>query len=590
MTGLLKNELIKAVSRKGYRTLLVLLAIAFLLIPTVISLVGVSIFSEEEKSPADWAEEMYLMADYYASSDPIYSDYWTAKGEAADFFAELGENWKYSYFNRQNLNLLFPERSEEYYGTGIEDLFSAVRAWEIIEGGAISDLELYDSPIGYTVYETYFVTEKYNYSAEDGLWYGTEGEALNGNPYTPDEIRAARESAENDLAEACARVKTFTVADILDRCSETVDAKREQALGTVSSKNPDEAAEELSRRLEICDMADRMIEHLRGELTTLDGEWRVDFLNNFISAGEIHSDYYSVPMSESKFLSLYNSDADYTYEKYVKEAEKKRAAAEGGLAMAEYAVINNIPPEKCESYSKYLLYLSIDTCASVARIFMIVLAAGILTSEFSSGTIKLLLVRPKKRWKILASKMLALLTIHVLLVIAGTLCSTLICTVFGAGDIFTPDLAYRGGSVKEIPAIFGYLAESALLAVQSLPILALTFAMGVWMERSALPTVLGIILNTVSGALRIAAITIGENSNLIKLTVLPYLELTDMRKSAANGTLEQIAQGYSEDVLELLGIDTSGYSLALALAVIAVHLALIVALAIRSFNKKDIKR
>lgn len=49
--------------------------------------------------------------------------------------------------------------------------------------------------------------------------------------------------------------------------------------------------------------------------------------------------------------------------------------------------------------------LSITISVALISIFAIVVAAGIISSEFSSGTIKMLLTRPVARWKILLSKL-----------------------------------------------------------------------------------------------------------------------------------------------------------------------------------------
>ncbi|WP_145453457.1 ABC transporter permease subunit, partial [Staphylococcus epidermidis] len=43
----------------------------------------------------------------------------------------------------------------------------------------------------------------------------------------------------------------------------------------------------------------------------------------------------------------------------------------------------------------------------LAGLFVLIIAAGIVANEFSWGTIKVLLVKPYKRWKILLSKYIA---------------------------------------------------------------------------------------------------------------------------------------------------------------------------------------
>ena len=49
---------------------------------------------------------------------------------------------------------------------------------------------------------------------------------------------------------------------------------------------------------------------------------------------------------------------------------------------------------------------------SIVVLLTVIVAAGIVASEFSQGTIKMLLSRPVKRWKILTSKYLTVILIR----------------------------------------------------------------------------------------------------------------------------------------------------------------------------------
>ena len=67
-------------------------------------------------------------------------------------------------------------------------------------------------------------------------------------------------------------------------------------------------------------------------------------------------------------------------------------------------------------------------------LMVMVIASDLVSSEHSSGTIKLLLSRPVRRWKVLASKYIALLLYISLIVVAAALLSYLISgAVFGYG-------------------------------------------------------------------------------------------------------------------------------------------------------------
>lgn len=97
---------------------------------------------------------------------------------------------------------------------------------------------------------------------------------------------------------------------------------------------------------------------------------------------------------------------------------------------------------------------------SFVTLLMIIASAGIVASEFSQGTIKMLLSRPVKRWKILTSKYLTVLLFGLLLTVV-----TYVSSVMSA-YIFYP--AAEGNSVlffdSEI-AVTAVLGESAYLVL-----------------------------------------------------------------------------------------------------------------------------
>jgi ABC-2 type transport system permease protein len=70
-----------------------------------------------------------------------------------------------------------------------------------------------------------------------------------------------------------------------------------------------------------------------------------------------------------------------------------------------------------------------------------VIAADIVSSEQSTGTIKILLTRPVRRWRVLMSKLITLtLFISLIILIAGLLCYAISGFVFGYGGWMMPVL------------------------------------------------------------------------------------------------------------------------------------------------------
>lgn len=72
------------------------------------------------------------------------------------------------------------------------------------------------------------------------------------------------------------------------------------------------------------------------------------------------------------------------------------------IAINEYRIENNLSPS--ENYSMWDFVADSTPLIDFAGLFTIIIAAGIVASEFNWGTIKLLLIRPISRTKILISK------------------------------------------------------------------------------------------------------------------------------------------------------------------------------------------
>ena len=97
---------------------------------------------------------------------------------------------------------------------------------------------------------------------------------------------------------------------------------------------------------------------------------------------------------------------------------------------------------------------------ALAGLLVIIIAAGIVANEFTWGTIKVLLIKPFYRWKILLAKyvtivLFLLLTLLILFVTSLSIGAILLGT---GGDASNIHLAYTNGTVVE-QSIFIYLIK-----------------------------------------------------------------------------------------------------------------------------------
>ena len=103
--------------------------------------------------------------------------------------------------------------------------------------------------------------------------------------------------------------------------------------------------------------------------------------------------------------------------------EMERKQNEETLKVLEYRLANDIPPLAVDGRES--LIINPVGVGSLVVLLTVIVAAGIVASEFSQGTIKMLLTRPVSRWKIMTSKYITVLLFGVLLMFIGFAVTTL---------------------------------------------------------------------------------------------------------------------------------------------------------------------
>ncbi|PKR76806.1 hypothetical protein CEY16_13395 [Halalkalibacillus sediminis] len=131
------------------------------------------------------------------------------------------------------------------------------------------------------------------------------------------------------------------------------------------------------------------------------------------------------------------------------------------LAILSYRLSEDIPP--VSSNSMWGFMADTTNLVGIATLFTIVIAASIVASEFSTGTIKLLLIRPVSRGKILLAKYLSMIGFAFMMLVLMFSASFIFgATFFGGFNTEALYLSYSNGSVQEqsvlsyIISLFGY--------------------------------------------------------------------------------------------------------------------------------------
>lgn len=171
------------------------------------------------------------------------------------------------------------------------------------------------------------------------------------------------------------------------------------------------------------------------------------------------------------------------------KTEKERLEEE--LALTEYRLDNNSAPLDPNSRESYVV--DSHGMLSMVTLFVVIAAASIVATEFSQGTIKMLLSRPVKRWKILTSKYVTSILYALFLTVVAIVATIIAGYLFfdsGGGSI----LEYKNGSVVEISYWGRVLTLYGLQLVGVLIYTTFAFMIGSVFRSSSLAIGLSIFL------------------------------------------------------------------------------------------------
>ncbi|WLR42422.1 ABC transporter permease [Bacillus carboniphilus] len=169
------------------------------------------------------------------------------------------------------------------------------------------------------------------------------------------------------------------------------------------------------------------------------------------------------------------------------------------LKINEYRLENNIPP--VNETTAWTFMGENANVLSFAGLFTIIIAAGIVASEFSWGTIKVLLIRPVSRFKILLSKYITVVLFGIVITAIVFVFSGLLGLLFfGTGDSTSNvHLAYSNGEVVE-QSIFLHIVKSYLFnSIDILMVMTMAFMISSAFRSSSLAIGLSIFLLIAGG-------------------------------------------------------------------------------------------
>lgn len=199
---------------------------------------------------------------------------------------------------------------------------------------------------------------------------------------------------------------------------------------------------------------------------------------------------------------------------------------------------------------------------ALVTLMTIIVASGIVSSEFSQGTIKMLLSRPVKRWKILCAKYLTVVLYSLLLTVV-----LFVVTYITSSILFqkAPEnmISFTGGEVETNKVLGKALYMMFLGWINTVVISTLAFMIGTIFRSTSLAIGISIFLYFTGN------------------TIVLFLTKYDFAKYIlfANTNLTQYETGFQ--LIE-------GLSLSFSATVIAVYTVLFLILSFFAFIKRDV--
>lgn len=303
--------------------------------------------------------------------------------------------------------------------------------------------------------------------------------------------------------------------------------------------------------------------------------WKYNSLQNILELVDKLSYLESYIMTEQEYYANSKSQ-EQTYEEYIDEVETMIEEAQNEYDICWYAVNNNIPVNVDNAKTN----ATSSMVPSIVGVVSIIIAGAIVAHEFSTGTIRFLLTRPVKRYKILLSKLIVVILVTFLfMLIAFTTVITTSGVLYSFNDYTIPEIIIENGKVIE----YNYLSnEFYLMLVYLVPtylFVILAFAISTVIKSTAAAVGVGLgawfagfIANTFIVEFIVYGDAIMTKLPWIKYTPIPYLDFSYFTKAE-----------YA------LGLSKAGFTIGTGSLILLTYILVLILVSFIVFVRQDIK-
>ncbi|MFJ5964087.1 MULTISPECIES: ABC transporter permease subunit [unclassified Bacillus (in: firmicutes)] len=242
-----------------------------------------------------------------------------------------------------------------------------------------------------------------------------------------------------------------------------------------------------------------------------------------------------------------------------------KRSLERKIAINDYRIKHDLPPAEQFGNNAWTYVKTNAGLLQLVGVFVIIIASTIVSAEYKHGTIKLLLIRPPSRSKILLSKYITVQIYSFLLVAVLFILSFILGAIFFGFNNEYVNLVYQNGKVIErsefMNMVFYYLAHCAQFVVLG----TLSFAISTVFRSEA-----------ISIAISVLAYIIGGTITSILMFTFDWAKYLLFANDPS--------QYFMDDVPFM-----EGMSLGFSLTVLAVYWAIFLAFALFVFQKREVK-
>ncbi|UPW84903.1 ABC transporter permease [Lysinibacillus sp. Ag94] len=238
-----------------------------------------------------------------------------------------------------------------------------------------------------------------------------------------------------------------------------------------------------------------------------------------------------------------NNNKEFMNEDNISVEDKKYF--EEQIAISEYRLANNVPSQVDGSVESFMSLTG--GMLTLVTLFTVITAASIVSSEFSTGTIKMLLTRPVSRAKILTSKLLTTFIFGLLLFVVNVVVSALVGLILFGGTTGV-ELEMVNGQIVE-KAVWNDLAYHYLLSGGSFVMSILfAFLVGSVFRSSSLAIGLTMFLSFTGGMI----VMFLSRFKIVKYIWLTHSDLTQYEKG--NFIIDGMTMPFSLTILAIYAV------------------------------------